>query len=97
MNLPEGYSFRLSYDATANISAELDKIYFRTGLTLLILLAFVALITLNLRYMLVITISLLANLAIAVIFYYLFRLEIQLYSLAGITISLNLVSTTSLS
>lgn len=91
MNLPEGYSFRLSYDATANISAELDKIYFRTGLTLLILLAFVALITLNLRYMLVITISLLANLAIAVIFYYLFRLEIQLYSLAGITISLNLI------
>ncbi len=41
--------------------------------------------------MLVITISLLANLAIAVIFYYLFRLEIQLYSLAGITISLNLI------
>lgn len=90
-NMPQGYKVIESYDATQSIKEELSKIYFRSGLTFLILLVFVAVITLNLRYMLVITISLVINLAIAVIFYYLLDIEIQLYSLAGITISLNLI------
>lgn len=91
LDLPDGYSLTLSGDVTENIVSELNKIYFRTGLTLLILLVFVALITLNLRYMLVITIALLLSLCVSVIFYYLAGIEIQLYSLAGITISLNLI------
>lgn len=90
-NLPQGYRIIESYDATRSINDELSKIYFRSGLTFLILLVFVAVITLNLRYMLIITISLVMNLAIAVIFYYILDIEIQLYSLAGITISLNLI------
>lgn len=57
----------------------------------MILLLFVFLITRNVRYLLLITVSLAVNISVAVIFYYLFDLEIQLYSLAGITISLNLV------
>jgi multidrug efflux pump subunit AcrB len=69
----------------------LDKIYFRTGLTVLILLLFVALITRNLRYLFLIVTSLAVNISVAVILYYAFGLEMQLYSLAGITISLNLV------
>ena len=89
--LPAGYEIHTSYDATEYIQEELDKIYVRTGLTILILLLFVLLITWNVRYMLLIVISLSINLCIAVIFYYLFGLEIQLYSLAGITISLSLV------
>ncbi len=89
--MPPGYEVHLSYDATEYISKELDKIYFRTGLTILILLIFVALITWNLRYLFLIVVSLTVNVAIAFIFYYLFGLEMQLYSLAGITISLNLV------
>ena len=89
--MPAGYEVHINYDATEYISKELDTIYFRTGLTVLILLVFVALITWNLRYLLLIVLSLTANLAVAVIFYYLFGLEMQLYSLAGITISLNLV------
>mgnify|MGYP000054878729 CR=1 FL=1 len=67
---------------------ELDKIYFRTGLTVLILLLFVALITRNLRYLFLIVTSLVVNISVAVILYYTFGLEMQLYSLAGITISL---------
>ncbi len=88
---PQGYQLNLSYDTTENINSELNKIYFRSSLTFLILLLFVAVITLNLRYMMVITISLIINLAVSVIFYYLLGIEIQLYSLAGITISLNLI------
>lgn len=89
--LPPGYEIHNSYDATEYIHAELDKIYLRSGLTVLILLLFVLLITRNGRYLFLITVTLAINLAVAVIFYYLFRLEIQLYSLAGITISLSLI------
>lgn len=89
--LPAGYEIHPSYDATEFIHEELDKIYLRTGLTVLILLVFVLLITLNPRYLFLIVVSLSVNLAIAVIFYYLFGLEMQLYSLAGITVSLNLI------
>lgn len=89
--MPEGYMIDSAYDATESIRSELDKIYFRTGLTVLILLLFVGLVTLNLRYVLMITIGLAINLAVAVVFYYLTHIEIQLYTLAGITISLNLV------
>ena len=89
--MPSGYEVHIGYDATDYIRKELDKIYFRTGLTILILLVFVALITWNLRYLFLIVCSLTVNMAIAIIFYYAFGLEMQLYSLAGITISLNLV------
>lgn len=89
--MPPGYEVHISYDATEYIQKELDKIYFRTGLTVLILLLFVALITRNLRYLFLIVASLAVNISVAVILYYAFGLEMQLYSLAGITISLNLV------
>lgn len=89
--LPPGYEIHNSYDATEYIHTELRKIYLRSGLTVLILLLFVLLITRNRRYLFLIAVTLAINLAVAVIFYYLFRLEIQLYSLTGITISLSLI------
>lgn len=89
--LPAGYEIHASYDATDYIRNELNKIYVRSGLTMLILTLFVLLITRNGRYLILIVASLFVDLAIAVIFYYLFKLEMQLYSLAGITISLSLI------
>lgn len=89
--MPPGYMIDSAYDATEEIHKELDKIYFRTGLTVIILLLFVALVSLSFRYVLLITIGLAVNLSIAIGIYYLARIEIQLYSLAGITISLNLI------
>lgn len=89
--LPPGYAIHTSYDATEFIREELNKIYIRTGLTVFILLLFVLLIARNIRYLFLIIISLSVNLCIAVIFFYLLGLEMQLYSLAGITISLSLV------
>ena len=91
MNLPDGYMLNLSYDASENITKELDRIYFRTGLTLLILLVFVGIMTLSWRYLMLIAISLAINMAVAIVAYYISGVEIQLYSLAGITISFNLV------
>ncbi|MDR2139621.1 MAG: efflux RND transporter permease subunit [Tannerella sp.] len=91
LRLPAGYEMHTSYDATEYIRAELDKIYFRTALTLLVLLLFVLLLTRNPRYLFLIAVSLTVNLCVAVIFYYLSGLEMQLYSLAGITVSLSLI------
>ena len=81
----------VSYDATQQIEEELEKIYFRSGLTVLILLLFVLLLTRRWRYMVLVTASLAVNLLVAVVAYYLLGIEIQLYTLAGITISLNLI------
>ncbi len=89
--LPPGYELHLSYDASEYIQEEMEKIYFRSGLTVLLLLCFVALVYRNLKYSLMILFSLIANVGVAVIFYYLFRLEMQIYSLAGLTISLTLI------
>lgn len=89
--MPPGYEIHTGYDATEYISKELDTIWFRTGITVLILLLFVALITRNMRYLFLIVTGLTVNIAVAAILYYALGLEIQLYSLAGITISLNLV------
>jgi len=90
-SLPKGYELHINYDASERINNELNKIYIRTVFTILILLFFVFLTTFNARYLLLILLSLFFNIAIAFIFYYFFRLEIQIYSLAGITISLSLV------
>ena len=89
--LPIGYETHLSYDATEYIQKELNKVYFRASLTLAILLLFVLAIYRNFKYLLMISISLACNIAIALIGYYFLKLEIQLYSLAGITISLTLI------
>jgi multidrug efflux pump subunit AcrB len=86
-----GYSLQLVHDSTKVINEELNKIYLRTGLSVFILLLFVILITRSVRYLLIVMISLLANVLLAFICYYLFGLDIHLYSLAGITISLGLI------
>lgn len=89
--LPQGFEISLSRDSTEYIRAELDKIYFRSGLTIAILLLFVLIVSRSFRYLAMITFSMAANLAIAVIFYYMAGVEIHLKSLAGITISLCLI------
>lgn len=89
--LPEDFQISKVYDSTEYLETELTKIYFRTILSVLILLFFVFAVSQSIRYLLVVLISLAANLGIAFLCYYFFEIEIQLYSLAGITISLGLI------
>jgi multidrug efflux pump subunit AcrB len=89
--LPAGYEMHVSYDATQFIREELSKIHIRTGMTIVILLLFVLLMTRNVRYLALIASGLAINICIAIIFYYLLGLEMQLYSLAGVTLSLSLI------
>lgn len=90
--LPEGYELVLSDDSTEYISHELNNIALRSVCTFLILLVFILLVTRKIKHVLLIMVMLIGNLSIAVIFYYLFRLEIHLYALAGITVSLGLMT-----
>jgi len=89
--LPPGYSIRTSIDNTTYIKAEISKNIFRTILSVILLLLFVLLISREFKYLLIITISLIANIFIAFIFYYIFKLEMHLYSLAGITVSFGII------
>jgi len=89
--LPPGYSIRTSADNTTFLKDEISKNIFRAVLSVILLLIFVLLISREFKYLLIITISLVANIFIAFIFYYLFKLEIHLYSLAGITVSFGII------
>lgn len=94
--LPEGYSMMLADDTSVYVRSELSKIYWRTGLSVLILLLFVFLTSRSWRYLWMIVLTLACNVLVAFIFYNLFRLEIHLYSLAGITVSLGMIIDTSI-
>ncbi len=89
--LPNGYSMILANDQTEYLNKELTKIGYRILFSLLILLSFVFLVSRNWRYLLLIFISIVSNLVIACIFYYFFKLEIHLYTLAGITVSFGMI------
>ncbi|MCL3782460.1 efflux RND transporter permease subunit [Prolixibacteraceae bacterium JC049] len=89
--LDSGYSVLLAKDNTEYLTKELKKIGYRTLLSMLILLLFVLIISRQFRYLLLIVISLIANLILAFIFYYIFNVEIHLYSLAGMTVSFGII------
>jgi multidrug efflux pump subunit AcrB len=89
--LPTGYGIAVASDSSDFIRNELSKIGIRTIFSLLILLAFVLLSTRSFRVLAVLTIALVANLLIAFAFYYLLKVEIHLYSLAGITVSFGII------
>ncbi|MFI3295106.1 MAG: efflux RND transporter permease subunit [Rikenellaceae bacterium] len=96
LECPENLTFSITYDASVGIEQEISKIFFRSVLSLLILLVFVLLVSRSFRYLAVIFISIAVNLLIAMIFYYLLDLQIEIYSMAGITISLGIIIDTSI-
>ncbi len=89
--LPDTYRLHLEDDATVYLVEELQKIRWRTLLSLSILLAFILLVYRSWRYLTVVVCSLVANLGLAFIFYYIFQVDIHLYALAGITVSFGMV------
>ncbi len=88
---PANFSLMLNHDASKEIEQEISKITSRSLMAIAILLLFVLAISRRWRYLLIILVSLIANLSIACIFYYMLGVEIHLYSLAGITVSLGIV------
>ena len=89
--LPAGMEVRLENDDTEFLERELDKIYKRSGLSILILVAFIFLINRDVKYLSVLFLGIVVNLSIAAIILYFLEIDLHLYSLAGLTISLGLV------
>ncbi|MBP5625481.1 MAG: efflux RND transporter permease subunit [Bacteroidales bacterium] len=88
---PEEIGISVEYDSSEYIADELDKIYFRTFLCLLILLLFVFAVARSWRYMVVIAITLAVNLLISISLYFFLGLQIHIYTLAGVTVSLGII------
>ncbi len=91
VNFPDNFSMLLNYDASEEIEKEITSISTRALMAIGILLLFVLVISRRWRYLMIILVSLMVNLFIAIFFYYLLGIEIHLYSLAGITVSLGII------
>ncbi|MDD4644874.1 MAG: efflux RND transporter permease subunit [Bacteroidales bacterium] len=91
VSFPNGYFMLLSNDSTEFIRDEIQKILRRTLFSFGILMLFVLITSHSLRYLLIIFVSLISNLLIAAILVYIFKVEINLYSMAGITVSLGII------
>ena len=93
---PPGISATLTYDASEYVSGELHKIYLRTLLCVAILMLFVYLVSRDFNYLLIIAVTLAVNILVAVVFYNLLKLDIHIYTLAGITVSLGIIIDSSI-
>lgn len=88
---PENFQIIKINDTTEYLKKELDKIYKRSIYTLLILLLFVLLVSFSFKYLFIIITGIIINLSLAFLLYRAFNVELHLYSLAGMTISLGLI------
>lgn len=79
------------HDNTTALRVELDKIIQRTALSVALVLGFVMLLYRRFNYLLVIVLVLLINFSIGIFFYVLFDIQIHLFSLAGLTLSVGLM------
>jgi multidrug efflux pump subunit AcrB len=89
--LPASYKLRLEEDNTRFLQKELQKIRQRTVMSLGVLLLFVLIIYRSSRYLGLVVMSLIVNLGLACILYYALSIEINLYALAGITVSFGIM------
>ena len=82
----------LIYDRADEEMKEFNTLVWRTGLTLLILIVFVWISGGgSWKYLFIVAVSLLANILLAVILYYLSDVRLHPVSMAGITVSLGLI------
>ncbi|MCH7415116.1 efflux RND transporter permease subunit [Belliella sp. R4-6] len=89
--LPAGFEVRLENDDTEYLEKELKKIYKRSGLSILILIVFIFIINRNLKYLSILFLGIVINLSVTGIILYFLKVDIHLYSLAGLTISFGLI------
>lgn len=84
-------SINIVYDSSDELRSKINTIAFRTILTIIILLIFVVITSWSLRYLIVVVLCLLANVLISFVLYYVFSIEINMYSMAGMTVSLGII------
>lgn len=93
---PPEITAQLTSDSSEYVSEELEKIMFRTFLCVAVLMFFVWLTSRNLHYLLIIFITLAVNLLSSVVIYNILDIDIHIYTLAGISVSLGMMIDTSI-
>ena len=85
------YLFTKTYDRATEEMTEFDKLTTRSAMAVAILLVFVYFSKRNWKYLAIISLTLLANILMAVICYWMFDIRLHPLSIAGITVSLGLI------
>lgn len=81
----------LSYDRAQEQRNEMESLVWRTLMSIFVLLALVLVVSRKWKYLSIVSITLTANLLVAIIVFWVFGLQLHVYSLAGITVSMGLV------
>lgn len=89
--LPDGVSISLLSDETIYLRKELSVLFFRSGLGLVFLVLLLYFWTVDLLFTTLLFSGILLTIGISFLVLYLFGVEIHLYSLAGLTVSLGLI------
>ena len=89
--LPKELSLRKRYDDTIFLKEELHKASYRTVFSILILCTFILLFTLRWKQLVILFSGILVNAGLVLLLAYFFRLEIHLYTIAGLTVSFGLL------
>lgn len=95
-NLSDGFYVSLTNDEAKEVRGEVNKLIKRTFLSLLFLFLFIWISSRSGRYLSIIAVSLFANVLIAVIFFYLLDIELNLISLAGVAVSFGIMIDTTI-
>lgn len=90
-NLPQGFEVRLENDDTEFLEKELNKIYKRSALSILILITFIFLINRNWRYLTILFLGIVVNLSLTAMVLYFLNVDIHMITIAGLTISFGLI------
>jgi len=85
------FHFTMVQDVAEEEFSEFRTLITRSAMSLVILLLFVYLSRRNIKYLSIITVTLLANILIAVICYCVFDIRLHPFSMAGITVSFGLI------
>ena len=89
--LPPGFEVIRDYDDTTFLVKELNKIYYRAGLSILILTLFIFLIYRHFRHLTVLLLGIAVTLCLTLLAAWLLGVNIHLYTIAGMTIAFGLI------
>lgn len=89
--LPAGFSVIQDYDDTEFLKKEIDKNIYRSLLSFGILLLFLLVSYRNIRHLLILFSGILVSLGLTALAAFLFQIQIHLYTIAGLTISLGII------
>lgn len=89
--LPAGFSVIPDYDDTEFLKKEIDKNIYRSLLSFGILLLFLLVSYRNIRHLLILFSGILISLGLTALAAFLFQIQIHLYTIAGLTISLGII------